>query len=791
MRLQTVQIRSKKKKKRKIEILPDDGAQVNKTKKGIKRTKIGSVITNDQAHDETIEHVNAVNLDNTKPSEPVTTNNDIDDEGDNEENIVTDEVSKPNSSANKNKRIKPLSRRNQPSTEKIKIPIASHEIKTEERDETSNLDNGVSHTNGIQPSKPKKKKNRKEKPKVSTERFEGVEDEVGKDGVLDKIKPVEDAGSAKKTKRKPKKLKREVKVDEPVEEVDIEVGNDDISQVEMVVKIEQTPDEENNIKGKKMKKRDAKPEPVEEVDNEDGNDDISQGEIVDEIENRIPTGIKDKKTKKKKREANYKVGNEGKKKKKSKSKRNKRKHKLVEEVDNEDLNDDISQGEMVDKDRMPDEEVDNVDVNDDISQGEMMDEDQRKKNEHKPVEDLDNEDVNDDISQVEMVDEDRMSDVEKNSKKKKPEPVEKVDHEDINDDISQGEMVDEDQMPDEEKGRSEISKSDESADPSLSIKSDSDSEDSLYKNNESETIENKQPEATVASKTADEGLVDTGIENKQKVYCISQDQLDTESKNFFLPIMSKMRIAIEKNDANAAKRQLGRIQANVAKVAPLIIKKHRMGMLVKDTKDKFIDNEDLQMLAKSVTRLIKKEYHKKMKILKDDVSAQKIIVDNDAEPAPEVEITVADTPVKKEPPSVALVVPRKHGTSPKSIKLESPTAWLTGHIPTDTSYKNDGERTFAMEFFVMAVEVFSKQKDMNPKSIARGLEAATFKLHERDMRKYWEKVHAVCAAIVGQDDKTGDTWFAGQIMKRKYVTASAIIRLPLERLYEYFEGRIT
>merc|ERR1740124_2100893 len=91
MRLQTVQIRSKKKKKRKIEILPDDGAQVNKTKKGIKRTKIGSVITNDQAHDETIEHLNAVNLDDTKPSEPVTTNNDIDGEGDDEKNIVKDE----------------------------------------------------------------------------------------------------------------------------------------------------------------------------------------------------------------------------------------------------------------------------------------------------------------------------------------------------------------------------------------------------------------------------------------------------------------------------------------------------------------------------------------------------------------------------------------------------------------------------------------------------------------------------------------------------------------------------
>jgi len=67
-------------------------------------------------------------------------------------------VSKPNSSANKKKRIKHLIKRNQPSLENIKIPIASYEIKTEEGNETTTLNNGVSHINGIQPSKPKKKK---------------------------------------------------------------------------------------------------------------------------------------------------------------------------------------------------------------------------------------------------------------------------------------------------------------------------------------------------------------------------------------------------------------------------------------------------------------------------------------------------------------------------------------------------------------------------------------------------------------------------------------------------------
>ena len=75
---------------------------MNKIKKGIKWTKIDSVIINDHAYDETIEHLNAViNLDNTKPSEPVTKKDYIDGEGDDEKNVVTDVVSKPNSSAYK------------------------------------------------------------------------------------------------------------------------------------------------------------------------------------------------------------------------------------------------------------------------------------------------------------------------------------------------------------------------------------------------------------------------------------------------------------------------------------------------------------------------------------------------------------------------------------------------------------------------------------------------------------------------------------------------------------------
>ena len=111
------------------------------------------------------------------------------------------------------KRIKYPIRRNQPSLEKIKIPIASYEIKTEEGDETTTLNNGVSHINGIQPSKPKKKKIRgKEKREANYE--------VGN----------EDKGKKKK-KSKRKRNKREHKVVEEVDNVDV---NDDISQHKMV-----------------------------------------------------------------------------------------------------------------------------------------------------------------------------------------------------------------------------------------------------------------------------------------------------------------------------------------------------------------------------------------------------------------------------------------------------------------------------------------------------------------------------------------------------------------------------
>lgn len=56
-----------------------------------------------------------------------------------------------------------------------------------------------------------------------------------------------------------------------------------------------------------------------------------------------------------------------------------------------------------------------------------------------------------------------------------------------------------------------------------------------------------------------------------------------------------------------------------------------------------------------------------------------------------------------------------------------------------------------MEFFAMAVAGFANDaKDINPSCVARALEAAAFELHEGVSKKYWEKLHAVCGAMVGR-----------------------------------------
>lgn len=178
-------------------------------------------------------------------------------------------------------------------------------------------------------------------------------------------------------------------------------------------------------------------------------------------------------------------------------------------------------------------------------------------------------------------------------------------------------------------------------------------------------------------------------------------------------------------------------------------------------------------------------------------------------------VSDGDTNVKTEPLGAVMAVPKKavlevdapkslsklalfnkppiRGTPGKNLKLQHKQLprWLTEDIssePMDASFQNNPERTFAFEFFVMAVEVFTTKKDMNQATIARGLEDATHQMHKKDIKKYWEKVHAICGTIVGKSNKPGISLLADHLMKGKYSYPMEIIELPLKKLYESFEG---
>ena len=108
--------------------------------------------------------------------------------------------------------------------------------------------------------------------------------------------------------------------------------------------------------------------------------------------------------------------------------------------------------------------------------------------------------------------------------------------------------------------------------------------------------------------------------------------------------------------------------------------------------------------------------------------------------------------------------PTIRGTAGEKVKLQHKQLprWLTEDSisePMNTSLQNYLEQTFAFEFFVMVVEVFSTKKDMNQATIARGLEDATHQMHKYDIKKCWEKVHAICGIIVGKSNKPGISFF--------------------------------
>jgi len=110
--------------------------------------------------------------------------------------------------------------------------------------------------------------------------------------------------------------------------------------------------------------------------------------------------------------------------------------------------------------------------------------------------------------------------------------------------------------------------------------------------------------------------------------------------------------------------------------------------------------------------------------------------------------------------------------------------WLTSNLPRDDSFNDNQDRNFAMEFFLEAVAGLSK---INQASMARALEAAIFEKYGSVNKTYWERVHDICAAIVG---KNGLGSLAKKIMEGAFATPMEIIDIPLDVFYRSFEGNV-
>ena len=124
-------------------------------------------------------------------------------------------------------------------------------------------------------------------------------------------------------------------------------------------------------------------------------------------------------------------------------------------------------------------------------------------------------------------------------------------------------------------------------------------------------------------------------------------------------------------------------------------------------------------------------------------------------------------------------------------------SWLSGPYvpsPQDDEVLGDENRSVALEFLREAALQLPQDK-ISVDSVAYSLEEAIFKWAKKTIKdnqeeswagRYWERVHAVVAAICGK--KSMGT-LAHQIMKGEFPTAEKVAELKEEKLLDSFEGR--
>lgn len=127
-----------------------------------------------------------------------------------------------------------------------------------------------------------------------------------------------------------------------------------------------------------------------------------------------------------------------------------------------------------------------------------------------------------------------------------------------------------------------------------------------------------------------------------------------------------------------------------------------------------------------------------------------------------------------------------------TLSKKSIPAWVTSPLPTFDSFvgcEQREDRMFALEFLLQAAAHFPSGKGANEESIARSLEMAIFEWSTSKGsfgETYWDKVHAVVAAITGKRELGTLINF---ILDGSFPSAKSVVMLSFENLANSFEGR--
>lgn len=144
--------------------------------------------------------------------------------------------------------------------------------------------------------------------------------------------------------------------------------------------------------------------------------------------------------------------------------------------------------------------------------------------------------------------------------------------------------------------------------------------------------------------------------------------------------------------------------------------------------------------------------------------------------------------------SVGSVGGKSSSTPSSAPSKKTVPSWVTAALPTSydsfVGCDRREDRAFALEFLLQAAAHFPPNKGVNEESVARSLETAIYEWSQSKggtwSDTYWDKVHAIVAAITGKRD-VGT--LVDMIMEGSFSSPKSLLKLSVEDLESSFEGK--